>query len=431
MVTLVLRDAATGTPIDHTTVAEDSTAEGCLRPPGVCPPRDGLFRAALLFVHGPRSHRMPVLTTAARTQLFSPTTGPFDLSATGASLAVRFDNGQDLRVRDSSGGDALRPGNVTVLVSAGTFARTAAATTDEVVAWLNGNAAFRARGIAWNDAGRVGLRSRNLGENFAVQLLAGPVTTAVFGGDVLPHLPTGFTPGNNISRRIVAANNDPRAAWTTGSITYQLDPVDDLTPGTYIVAIEFSDRGRIDAENYRTPTVANLTFQVKTATTEPVVAGGCNACHQNDAGQGLIIDPSRHNKILSTNSLDQCGACHDYQPQAATGAGWTGARPISRRVHAIHNGVALNYPLSTVDYSNGDPVPGRNWRITFPQDVRNCETCHGPGTSGTWATQPSRLPCSGCHDSEAAMSHMRLQTYDPTPTDPWSGDEQESCSTCH
>jgi hypothetical protein len=43
----------------------------------------------------------------------------------------------------------------------------------------------------------------------------------------------------------------------------------------------------------------------------------------------------------------------------------------------------------------------------------------------------ARLPCGGCHDSDAAASHMRLQTYDPTPTNPWSGDEVESCTVCH
>ncbi|MBI5513338.1 MAG: OmcA/MtrC family decaheme c-type cytochrome [Deltaproteobacteria bacterium] len=431
-VSVVLRDRVTAMPIDHNTVAEDPTAEGCLAPPGVCPPRDGLFRAALLFVHGPRARRMPVLTTAARSQVVGPTTGPYDLSAAGATLVLRFDSGQDLRGRDVSGGDVLRPGTVTVPVSGGTFARVAAATTDEVVTWLNGNAAFRARGVAWNEAGRVGVRSRNLGDVFGVQLTAGPVTTAVFGGDVAAHLPTGFTPGNTISRRTVASNNDPRVSWTSGAITYRLDPVDDLSPGTYVVSVEISDRGRIDGNNYLTPSVATLAFQVKSADAEPLIAGNCNSCHQNSMGQGLIIDPSRHNKLLTTNALDQCGACHDAQPQAATGAAWSGARPIGRRIHAIHNGANLNYPLATVDYGNGDPVPGRNWRITFPQDTRNCETtCHTPGTSGTWATLPARLPCSGCHDSEAAMSHMRLQTYDPTPADPWSGDEQESCGTCH
>lgn len=431
VVTLVLRDAATGMPVDHTTLNEDPTAEGCLAPPGACPPRDGLLRTASLFVHGPRAHRMPVLTTAARAQLLSATVGPFDLSAMGASLTVRFDGGQDLRLRDASGGDTLRTGVVTVPVMGGTFGSAAAATTAEVVTWLNANAAFRARGIAWNEGGKVGLRSRNLGDVFSVQLTAGAVTTAVFGGDVTAHLPTGSTTGNNVSRRTVAANNDPRARWAAGAITYQLDPVDDLAPGTYIVSVEIADRGRIDADNYGTPSVATLPFQVKVADAERPVAAGCNSCHQNDMGRGLVLDPSRHNKILSDTAPDQCGSCHDQQPQAATGPTWSGARPISRRVHAIHNGVALNYPLSTVDYANGDPVPGRNWRITYPQDVRNCESCHTARTSGTWATMPARLPCSGCHDSDAAMTHMRLMTLDPTPADPWSGDEQESCQTCH
>ena len=104
------------------------------------------------------------------------------------------------------------------------------------------------------------------------------------------------------------------------------------------------------------------------------------------------------------------------------------------RVHAVHFGSSLNYPLATVGYRSPpvDSVPGRNWNITFPQDVRNCETCHPAGTtSGTWKTAASRLPCSGCHDSQAAQAHMRLQTFDPTPASPWNGDEQESCKVCH
>ncbi len=151
----------------------------------------------------------------------------------------------------------------------------------------------------------------------------------------------------------------------------------------------------------------------------------------------MVVDVSRHNKYLRDLATDQCGGCHDQMPQFADSVtspgsiGFTGARPISRRVHGIHYGSSLNYPLATVDYANGDPVVGRNWDITLPQDVRNCETCHTDTTSGTWATRPARLPCSGCHDSDAATGHMRIQTYDPTPTAPWSGDEIESCQTCH
>jgi hypothetical protein len=37
----------------------------------------------------------------------------------------------------------------------------------------------------------------------------------------------------------------------------------------------------------------------------------------------------------------------------------------------------------------------------------------------------------GCHDSDPAKAHMKQQTWDPTPLDPWSGDEEESCQACH
>jgi len=141
------------------------------------------------------------------------------------------------------------------------------------------------------------------------------------------------------------------------------------------------------------------------------------------------LDYPRHNKLFKNDAVDQCGACHDYQPQVATGQ-WSGALQISKRVHAVHNGANLSYPNDTVGYV--DPVAGRNWDITFPQDIRNCQACHSDATSsGAWKTNPNRSACWGCHDTDAAQAHIRLMTFDPTPSDPWSGDEQESCSTCH
>jgi hypothetical protein len=88
--------------------------------------------------------------------------------------------------------------------------------------------------------------------------------------------------------------------------------------------------------------------------------------------------------------------------------------------------------LLTVNYGNDDPVKGRNWDITFPRDIRECEICHTVAeTSGTWKTKAARNPCSGCHDSEAATAHLKIMTFDPTPADPWNGDEEESCHVCH
>jgi predicted CXXCH cytochrome family protein len=98
-------------------------------------------------------------------------------------------------------------------------------------------------------------------------------------------------------------------------------------------------------------------------------------------------------------------------------------------VHAVHMGSSLNFPVLTVDHE--DTTIGREWQITYPMDVRNCESCHTAATSGSWKTNPNRLACMGCHDSNQATAHMNAQVVDPTPTAPWSGDERESCAVCH
>ena len=436
VITLALTDKVTGQAIDHTTMVEDLSAEGCTGAP--CPPRDGLFANSALFVHGPRARRMPVLTTTARAQLLSAGTGPWDLSASGAALVLKVDAGQDV-LRPSSTSE-LAPGTISVPVPAtGAFANKAAATTAEIVAWLNANAAFARRAIAWNENGRVGIRSRNLGTFHSLQLQASAVTTAVFGGNVTAQLPTGgafigqyFAANYLAQRRAAGAVDDPKVTRNTANVTYRLDPVDDLPPGTYVALVEIADRGRVSDASYKTPSVAKVAFQVKTATPEKPVASNCDTCHQGPDGRGFILDFGRHYKIFGDDAVDQCGACHDYQNGATAGGGWTGGHPLSKRVHAVHFGSSLFTPLATVAYSNGDPVKGRNWDITFPQDVRNCQVCHPDGdSSGTWASNPARLPCMGCHDGDAAKAHMSAQTFDPTPTEPWSGDEKESCTVCH
>ncbi len=317
--------------------------------------------------------------------------------------------------------------------------------------WLNGNASFKARAIAYNQAGKVGIRSRNLGSVYGVQFDGATdstnVATAVFPADqaaavaasgVWPiHMPTGSTASNKLAYNVTTpASNDPKVSWSAAKVNYQLDPVDDLAAGTYVVDVEIGDRGRASATVYKTPTVAKKAFQVKTATVELAPAGNCDTCHQS-LGEGMVFDQGRHNKIFDDTAIDQCGACHDYMPQNNATAGiWSGAKPISKRVHALHYGSSLTYPVMTVDHA--DEPANRFWDITFPQDVRNCETCHSAvdtavtkATSGSWATKPARLPCSGCHDTDAAAAHMKVMTYDPTPTYPWSGDEQESCKACH
>lgn len=448
VISIVAKD--NGVAIDHTTLAQDVTAEGCLE--DACPPRDGLFTNASLFVHGPRAKQMPVLSYNARANVQAGGLGPFDLSAAGSSLILKIDNGRDVWTKDVTGGDISYKSNIVVAVPAtGSFADKTQASATEIAAWLNADAAFKARAIAYIDevSKRLAIRSRNLGPLFAVQLLASDVATKVFAGDLLIHTVNFSTVANKFMHTVdtkgvlTPTKDDPKVTWTKEKVTYTLDPVDDLAPGTYAANIELADRGNIAPAkapvgqpaavyiNYKTPTVARVQFQVGQEAVEKPIADNCSTCHVGPSGKGFVLDNLRHNKLLDDGSAaDLCAACHDQQPQGATGT-WSGAKPISKRVHAIHYGSSLNFPLATVDYSNGDPVKGRNWDITLPQDVRNCEVCHTAKTSGTWAKNPQRLACSGCHDSLASQAHIKLQTLDPTPADPYSGDESESCSTCH
>lgn len=442
VISIVLKDAETGVAIEHTTFAEAPSKQGCWT---VIPAdlnsdctntKDGNFSVANLFVDGPRGDRKPVLTTNARAQVLSTNVGPWDLSAAGTSAAMVFtvDNGRSVTLFDSSGGDYVATGVITATLPASL--KKAGVTAAEVVAWLNADTNFKRRAIAevipsGANAGKVSVRSRALGVTFTMKETTTDVPLqGIFGADTGVKAPTGNTVGNNLSARITSANNDPKAVRNSGNLQYTLDPVDDLAPGTYVASIEFADRGRIDDTNYVTPTVAVVTFQVGQADIELPPAGNCDDCHQNNDGTGMVFDPARHKKLLGDSAVDQCGACHDNLPQNPNSAGWTGAIAISRRTHAVHYGSELYYPNTTVAHS--DAIPGRNWDIKFPRDVRDCQVCHPDGTtSGSWATEPARLPCGGCHDSDAATAHFRMTTYDPTPAEPWSGDEVESCATCH
>ncbi len=428
VVSIVLKKG--GFPIDHTTVIEDGAAEGCIPKSGFegteCTvPSDGMFRNANMYVTGPRAQRIPVLSYAARAKVFSGalSTATWDLTALIAEERA-------VRVRVDSGA-----ADITVTLPAAVLA------VADVVAALNADPLFSARAIAYADeaSGKLAVRSRAIGTAQPnIQVVTSPAsmfptTVGLAGGAA------------QVRARTNPANNDPKLVLTSGSISYTLDPVDDLASGTYVVNVEFADAGRGTSltgeppyEDYRTPSVKVASFQVKQESVEKPIAGNCGACHWSDAGRGYVLDNPRHNKPFTSDSVEQCAGCHDYQsgmnPTATTALtweNWGGGKAISKRVHAVHNGAALNYPLETVGHEETFAME-RDWRISFPMDVRNCESCHPTGTtSGTWATNPSRLACGGCHDSDWATGHMNDRTSDPTPLAPWGGDESESCMSCH
>ena len=78
-----------------------------------------------------------------------------------------------------------------------------------------------------------------------------------------------------------------------------------------------------------------------------------------------MLDYPRHNKPFNAQAIDQCAGCHSYKSgETVDKLSWTtgsGTKPISKRVHAVHRGAGLNYPVLTVDHE--ESVIGRNWQI--------------------------------------------------------------------
>lgn len=282
---------------------------------------------------------------------------------------------------------------------------------------------------------------------------------------------------------------DPKLTQTAGYLEYRFDTIDPEIPaGTYTLAITVADADSADSGT--TPTTYHYELvQIGTATEERLIASNCMACHDYDKRWHENNAARGDGYPFSTNF---CGSCHDYKQQrggmnASTGQSYSwlssqwgfGAQPHSKRLHGLHFGNYLEKPR---EVHSGYQVD----KVIFPVDVRNCEKCHatanskfpsgaqynvmgtqkgvrdanatnlapwanGPfqaGKSGTAAqvaagtadfeitsgsnvTKPGRIACNGCHDTDAAIAHTTLMTLDPTPENPWSGDEQESCQSCH
>lgn len=220
---------------------------------------------------------------------------------------------------------------------------------------------------------------------------------------------------NDFRVRNLAANEDPRITRSATSIIYQLDNVAGLTPGTYTAFVEIMPSAPLGGIGF-------INFQVGTATVEKTAATNCLSCHG---------DTRMHAGYFAVPfEPDICKNCHDYERQIVGSDNWTtsnagyGAGPFSRRIHGVHFGHYLNYPRevhASVDYAG----------VIFPQDVRNCVKCHSGDTSGTWKTEPSRLACISCHDSDAAQAHARVNTQIGPSGEYYGTDAVETCKTCH
>jgi hypothetical protein len=402
VLTLTIRDIVTGTAVNPNTITEPE------------------YGRANIFVSGPRQDTEPVLTTTAGG------TEAIRAEAASANQPWDFSSAADLQLRIDGGA------TITINVADGVWADTTAVTTSEVIQWLNGNPAFAAVAtVLANVNARTGsdglkIKSNSRGSVSSVEILESDASTAMGlpAGTFVP-VETHSYANNDFRVRIDPFDEDPRVSRSQNALSYQLDSVAGLQPGTYAIWVEVGSAFPVSW--------GLLNFQVGTDAEENKVATNCTDCHE---------DTRMHAGFFAVQfNPDICKSCHDYERQMADRVagdpldGWGanaasgrsnvgyGAAPLARRIHGVHRGRYLDKPAevhATVDYSE----------VIFPQDVRNCTKCHAT-ENAAWAEEPSRLACLACHDGDAAIAHGTLMTLDPTPDDAWNGDEQESCEVCH
>src|SRR6185369_6072656 len=156
---------------------------------------------------------------------------------------------------------------------------------------------------------------------------------------------------------------------------------------------------------------------------EVVRTENCNTCHDPLEAHGG-----------NRRDVRLCITCHTTRiTDPATGASVPHIDPdtghnigFPELIHKIHRGenlpsVEAGTPYQIIGFQQG---VNDYSTVVFPQDIRNCEKCHGGAANGDWAeTRPSRLACGSCHDD------VNFASGEHHGGGPQANDG--SCSSCH
>jgi OmcA/MtrC family decaheme c-type cytochrome len=154
-------------------------------------------------------------------------------------------------------------------------------------------------------------------------------------------------------------------------------------------------------------TVTNVRELVNTQT--------CNSCHDRLELHGG-----------GRREVGLCVLCHNPAPGNIDP---DSGNPIdmAEMIHKIHRGASLPSVMSGSEYiiyGNGNS-PHNYSEVHFPQDIRNCDSCHTGPQADYHLQVPSRRVCGSCHDDvnfETGVGHSENNL-------PMNNDS--SCVTCH
>jgi len=148
------------------------------------------------------------------------------------------------------------------------------------------------------------------------------------------------------------------------------------------------------------------------ATRSVVTTDACNQCHNPLIGHGG-----------SRLTVEMCILCHTPQtvnPDTQL------TQDMKVLIHKIHMGSSLPSVKAGTPYRIWHRGQWSDFStVKFPQDVRNCTTCHAKDATqaDNWKTNPSRAVCGSCHDDvnfATGLNHVNLPQVD-----------DKLCQNCH
>ncbi|MGR5300589.1 OmcA/MtrC family decaheme c-type cytochrome [Vibrio alfacsensis] len=161
--------------------------------------------------------------------------------------------------------------------------------------------------------------------------------------------------------------------------------------------------------------------------------GKCESCHMEEP---LFHSPGYRS---IDNNIAVCTACHnDSNPGAAPAR-----RPLAAIIHQYHGNVFKLGSDRGDSTTYKQPIDENDMLVTdinglivednpFPQDARNCTTCHSTditlaSDANNWFEHPSQVACETCHLYRDRGAH------DNQVGNVWlrNGEPQNTCSGCH
>lgn len=138
----------------------------------------------------------------------------------------------------------------------------------------------------------------------------------------------------------------------------------------------------------------------------------CNACHYD-----LAMHGSRR------RALKGCMMCHNPQSTDPDSGNTVNMKEMGHKIHMGANlpSVQAGNPYFIVGYRGSIHDYSE---VHFPQDVRNCTTCHDPDAPEAYRhmANPSRVACGSCHDN------IDWETGEGHPVPQF---DDSLCSACH